>query len=213
MADNRKSYGFTWSTAANGGKSCPAPIEMFVADAFQGQDDGSGFSVDLNANDPVKLVSDGSVALANTTDNVWGIVVGFVRHFDGTRIARDSKLPGGSTGGGLLERQSRILVIPARAGLWAVQVDDKTTATTEAAYQALLGENVNHVCAGVTADLTADPQLDISSHNTTATLDWRLVGIDKNLSNADFSQSNVSLIVESNISTGGGAAATPHVGV
>lgn len=212
MADNRKVRGFVWSTAANGGKSCPAPIEMAVADAYQGQLDGAGANVDLRPGDPVKLVSTGTVALANTTDAPYGIMVGVSRYFNGTVIDPHAFLPGGATGGGIFERQSRVLVVPANAGTWSLQVDDKTTATTEAAYQAFIGENVIHVCAGDGTTGYAAPQIDISSHATTATLEWRIVGIDPTESNADFAESNVSLLLQVNFSQLPQQAATPVVG-
>lgn len=213
MADNRVVRGFVWSTAANGGKSCPAPMPMAVADAYQGQLDGAGANVDLRRGDPVKLVSDGTVALANTTEPAIGIVVGIARYFNGTVIDPTTFLPGGATGGGVFDRQSRVLVVPVTAGTWSLQCDDNTTATTEAAYQAFVGENVVHVCAGGFGTGYAAPRIDISGHATTAGFEWRIVGIDPNESNADFSGANVSLLLQANSNQTPGAAATTVVGV
>lgn len=212
MADNLKVRGFVWSEAANGGKSCPNPMPMAVADAYQGQLDGAGANVDLRPGDPVKLVSDGTVALANTTEAPYGIVVAISRYFNGQVIDPTTFLPGGATGGGILERQSQVLVVPANAGTWSLQCDDNTEATTEAAYQAFIGENVIHVCAGDGVTGYAAPQIDISSHATTATLEWRIVGIDRNESNVDFSEANVSLLLQVNFSQLPQQAATPVVG-
>lgn len=217
MADNRFEYGFRWDVAANG-KSCPQPIEMFVADAYQATGDGGSPNVDLNAGDPVKLVSDGSVALANTTEDVYGILVAVYRVFDSAsgNVKPVNRVPGGTTGSGNLERQTRVGVVPASWGIWALQVDDKTTATTEAAYQAFIGENVNHVCAGDTTDANrpkANPRMDISSHATTAGLTWRIVGISKNVSNQFFDESNVTMLTRVNKGQEAGWPATTITGV
>lgn len=211
---NRKEYGFKWNTAYSG-KSCPNPLVMAVADSYQAQDDASGFSVDLNVGDPVKLVSTGTVALANTTEDVYGIIVGIKQVYDSAsgQIKPMNKVPGATTGGGVFERQTEVLVVPASAGIWSVQVDDNTTATTESAYQAFVGENVTHVCAGNSSLKTADPQLDISTHATTAGLVWRIVGVDQTQNNQDFSDTNVSLLVTINKSEEAGWPATTIAGV
>lgn len=214
MADNTHYYGFRWSHAANS-RPMPQPEERAVADAYQAQDDASGFNVNLNPGDPVKLVSDGTVALANTTDAIYGIMVAVSSRgvFDSTigqggAMKPSRNLPGGTTGGGLLERQSRILVVPASAGVWEIDVNNNTSYTTEAAYQAAIGENANHVCVGVQANSEADPRLDATSVNTTNTLTWRIVGISNNESNQDFTGENVKLYVRINVSQEAGASAS-----
>lgn len=216
MADNVRKYGFRWYQGNH--NTCPKPREFHVADAYQATIDGGGTNVDLNIGDPVKYVADGSVALANTTDVVYGIIVGIAQVYvsaDGGVRPRD-RVPGGTTGGGNLERQTRVLVVPARAGIWEVDVDDIVTATTEAAYRALIHSNVEHVCPGDTTDSArpkAAPRIDISTTNTTAGHGWRIVGISKTLDNRDFSGANVKVLVMVNDSSEAGAAATTVAGV
>ena len=216
MANNRLNYGFRWSTGRNSGPM-PDPIEKPVADAYQATIGGS--NVDLGIGDPVKLVNDGSVALAagseGSPDSIFGIIVGIVRYWDGTRIQSGEVIPGGSTGGGLLQRQSRVLVVPASMGYWEADVDENSTAATEAAYQALVNENVDHVLVRTTIrnKFRALPELDISSHATAAATQWRLEGISKTRDNEDFSGEQVKMIVSVNESQEAGAAATTVSGV
>jgi hypothetical protein len=216
VADNVHKYGFRWYRG--NGYPMPSPIEYAVADAYQATIDGGGTSVDLNIGDPVKYVSDGSVALANTTDLVFGIVVGVSNLWDSSlSLARPSdRVPGATTGGGILSRQTRVMVVPAKAGYWEIDVDDAVTATTEAAYQALVHGNVEHVCPGDTSNSSrpkADPKLDISSVNTTAGLGWRIMAISKTANNRDFSGANVKLVVAVNDSSQAGSAATNVAGI
>ena len=112
-----------------------------------------------------------------------------------------NRLPGATTGGGVIDRQSRALVVPVQGVVFECDVDDATTATTFGAYQAYIHENVDHVCV---ADLTnaskpkANPKLDISGHATTHTLGWRIVGVSTSLENQDFSGTGVKLYVVCN---------------
>jgi hypothetical protein len=215
MADNEAYYGFRpYMGNHKGGGTChPKTVRCTVATAYQAQDDGSGFSVDLNIGDPVKLVSTGTIALANTTESVFGIVAGFEYYWDGDVMRPTNKLPGGNAWGTVEERRPWVHVIPANACLWEVDVDDSTTATTFAAYQAFVFENVEHTCVGVSADATATPKLDISGHATTAGLGWRIEGVSQTKSNRDFSGANVKLIVSCNTSQDSGQAATTIAGV
>lgn len=207
MANNTHKYGFRWAQGIQG--DMPRPLEYAVADSYQAQDDGSGFSVDLNVGDPVKLVSTGTVALANTTNAVFGIIVGIVGYYDSTvgAYVHSNKIPGASTGGGIEARLSRVLVVPAKSGLWEIDVDEASTATTEAAYRALIHENVTHTCAGNSTTKRAEPRIDISTHATTYSLVWRIMGISKTAENRDFSGTNVKLIVACNVSQEAGATA------
>lgn len=199
MADNVHKYGIRWSISANGGKT-PQPIRFTIADAYQAKADNTTTSVDLNIGDPVKLLVDGTVALMNTTDLGWGVIIGFEPYWNGSVMQPTNRLPGGTTGGGILARKSAALVVPLSAGYWEIDCDDKVTATTEAAYQLLIGGNYNHTCVGDTTNASqpkADPMLDISALNTTA-LTFRLAYISTTAANQDFSGSYVKVIVRAN---------------
>jgi hypothetical protein len=210
MADNTHYYGFRWSVAANGGKACPVPERQHVASGQDDQDDSSN-SVDLNVGDPVKRISTGGVTLAQTTDAVYGIIVAVAPYWDGTRMTPGNKLPNQTTWGTVEERRSYVYVVPVSAGVWEIDCDDKVTATTLAAYRALIGENAEHTTPGNTALTSADPYLDISGHATTATLSWRIVDVSPTLANEDFSGSYVKLLVQINESQQAGFPASGSI--
>lgn len=205
-------YGFRpWTgNPFTGGRATPPSISRVVASAYQAQDDGSGFSVDLNVGDPVKLVNDGTVALANTTEAIFGVITGVAPYWDGEKMKPSSKLPGGTTWGTVEERKSIVMVTPVNACNWVITVDDATTATTEAAYRAFINENVTHVCVGNSTTAKANPQIDISLHATTASLVWRIVDVPPG---QDFDQANVQIVVACNKSQDPGQAATTIAGV
>lgn len=204
MADNVHLYGFRWSVAANGGRACPVPIRCYVASGQNDQADGAAFSVHLRVGDPVKLVNTGGVSLANTTEAPCGVIVGIERYYEAsTGLMRSGPYyPNQTTWGTVEARRGRILVVPATAGRWEIDVDDKVTATTYATYRALMGENATHTCAGggVAANLAANPLIDISTHATTNTLIWRLEDLSQTAYNRDYSGSNVKVIVSVNAS-------------
>lgn len=215
--DNTHKYGFRWSEAANG-RPCPIPQEKSVATGYAAEADSAGGTdyVDLNVGDPVGLLSTGYIELANTTDLVWGIIVGVKQYYDGTQIVNNPKLPYSTAFGSVFHRRSILYVVPVTDGLWEIDADDKVTATTEALYHAFIGENAPHTCPGSGAGSPggkADPYLDISAHATTAGLEWRIEQISRTFENRDFSGSYVKLIVRSNASQNAGVAATPVVGV
>lgn len=203
MADNSKGLpGFKWSVGANGGRSQPSPRRVPVASGYTGAING-GTTIDINIGDPVRRLSTGMFAhaagfeaAANAAETVWGICVAIAPYFDGTVITPGNKLPANTVYSTNLERQSFIYVIPAEAGLWEIDCDDKTTATTFAAYQALVGENCDH-----TFTIGSEPRtnclLDISTHGT-ATAQWRIEDISLSMKNQDYSGSFVELIVAIN---------------
>ena len=214
MVDNLYRYGFHFVRSANG-MGCPPPIELPVATGYQAQ--VGTVNVDLNIGDPVVL-SNGNVQLCpgseGTPGDPWGIIVGignFGKVWDGSRMTPNDKIPGGTAWGTILERQSKVLVVPAHWGIWSVVVDD-TTATDEATYQSYVGSNMDHVLEVDSDNSKAKPELDRSSVATTATLQWRVLEVDRNVSNKDFSEDNVRLLVTANAYSFGGAPKTPIVG-
>lgn len=215
MSDNTHKYGFRPVKGAYAGASHPKAVRKFVASGYQAQDDGSGFSVDLNVGDPVKLVNDGSIALANTTNSVWGVIVGFGNYYNAAngRMEPTDKLPGGSTWTGDDQRPWVYVVPTADHQLFEIDVDDATTATTLTAYLALVGENCTHVCPGNSTTKKAEPRLDISLHATTESLVWRIEDVSMSQENQDFSGANVKLIVSCNETQHAGQAATNNAGV
>lgn len=213
MANNTSKYGFRPAFGGQGGIPCPKPQRMSVASAYQGQDDASGFSVDLNIGDPVSLVSTGTVGLANGGDPVWGVIVGFGYYWDGEVMTPTNRLPGGNTWGTVEERRPWVWVVPANACQWEVDVDENTTATTFAAYQLLVGQNIDHQCVGDATTAQARPLLDMATVTVAADTTWRIEAVSQTQDNRDFSGERVKLIVSCNESQAAGQAATTIVGV
>lgn len=215
MADNTHKYGFRPVKGAYGGACHPKPVRKSVISAYQAQDDGTGFSVDLNVGDPVRILADGTIELANTTEDIWGVIVGFDNSYntaDGA-MKPSNKLAGGNTWTGDAQRPW-VLVVPATPGqLFEIDVDDAVTATTLTAYLALVGLNAIHTCVGVSASATADPRLDISGAATTEGLEWRIEDVSMTTENSDYSGANVKLIVSCNNNQHAAHAATRKVGV
>ena len=201
MADNRKKYGIRFhSTQGGGGR--PACIEGLVASGYAGDHGGS---VGIAIGDPVDLLSTGFMELTNDTatrDTLFGVVMNIANaKVDANAKARPTNyLPSGTTYT-LEETTSKLIVAPFSDHIWEMDVDDAVTATTLAAYRALVGENVDMVFSRDTSNPDkpkCGPVLDISTHATTAALMWRIVGVSKTRENQDFSGANVKLLVQLN---------------
>jgi hypothetical protein len=187
-----------------------------VKSVASGQDDvdDAAVSVGLYPGDPVKLVSTGGVIISLTTEAVWGIVVGILPYWDGTRMVPGPKLPNQTTWGTVEERRSQVLVVPASAGVWEIDCDDTAAAyDTKGEYEAFVGENVTHTVPGGTASGvaptdSADPYIDISTHATTNTLTWRIEGVSPTAENQDFATTYVKMLVSINLSQEHGESAS-----
>lgn len=189
MADNQLRYGFRWKRGLHSGGQ-PRTFRARVASAYQAT------SVDLWPGDPVKMVSDGTIALCAAGDATYGIIAGIAPYYDGVKMVTNDHLPGGTTYSSVLERQSIVYIIPVAGEIFEIVSDDKTTATTEAGYNALIGENCD---VSINADATAKrayPELDISDHKT-ATAGWRIVDIAQRI-DIDFTGLYVPLLVTCN---------------
>lgn len=204
MVDNPSRYGFRWHKGnASGAK--PPIVECFIASAGSFDVDGGAQNVRLRAGDPVVRGNSGDVNLARGTENggtsaaAFGIVAGFKAYFNGNAMLFEDTIPSDQVYGAVLERQTKALVIPLAPGMiFEIDVDDIVTATTEAGYQAFIGENCQHQLTGAVGAANAFPKLDISTHANTATFPWRIVGISKSMENWDYAGANVKLLVEAN---------------
>lgn len=202
MADNRHTYGLRWYQSKSGAHT-PHTIPVIVATGYQAQV-GGATDVDLWPGDPVQKVSTGGIILCpgseGTPGTIYGVVSHITQYFDGQVKRTGPKLPGATAYSTNLDRQSIVEIIPAVGNIFAIDVDENTTATTKAAYQAFIGENADHVLVADTSDANnpkSDVQLDISGHAVTQGLQWRIVGILEKV-NTDFSGDNVTLLVEVN---------------
>lgn len=193
MADNAIMYGFRWQRVRGGNNLTPERVR--VASGYQASP--SAINVDLRVGDPVKKVSDGTIALAALGDSPFGVIVGIGPYFDGTRMRPGGvSLPGGTVYGTLLERQSFVYIVPVADQLFEIDCDDAVTATTEAAFAAFIGENCDATINPVAGSTLANPRLDISTHAVTATLRWRIVDIARYPN--DFTGNYVKLLVTAN---------------
>lgn len=195
MADNAALYGFSW-VGSDFGSGMPAPMYFPVASAYQASP--GGVSVDLNIGDPVKKVNDGTLALCAAGDAVFGIVCDIAPYYDGAKMARANRLPGGTTYGSNLERQSKIGIILAAGNIFECVCDDNTTATTQATFTGYIGENVDITINQVSGSTLATPRLDISTHATTNNVVWRIRGLSKR-NNIDYTGNYVPLLVTGNV--------------
>lgn len=201
MADNQKGHpGFKWAVGYNS-KPMPTPFLVPVASGYTGAING-GTTVDINPGDPVRRLSTGYFAHAagneggSGGETIYGICVAVAPYYDGSAMVPGNRLPANTVYGTNFERQSFIHVVPANAGLWAIDCDDSSTATTYAAYLAFLGENADHrLTAG--SEPKTNCLLDISTHGT-ATAQWRIEHISRTAKNQDFSGLYVELIVSCN---------------
>lgn len=205
MADNAVKYGFRFARSryGSGGQDIQ---EAWVATAASFDVNGGASNVVLGEGDPLVQLSDGSVTLAvgsETTDSttILGICVGIKQYYDtvrGVMTAMGPGVPSDLAWGTNLARQTRIYYTPIESAVWAIQVDDAVTATTEAAYQAFIGENCRMVLTGASGENRAKPKLDIATHATTNTFPFKIVGLGQTATNQDYSGANVELLVISN---------------
>lgn len=190
-------YGFRPHSTVYGAAKL-SPVEGYVATGYQAAVNGGG-NVDLNIGDPVRKLSTGYYEIADGNEGggggetIFGIIVGIKQYYDGTRIVSGTKLPGGTAYGTVLDRKSIILVQPVQGMYFEVACDDAATATTEAGYIALIGEECDHRLADSSS--RANPRLDISTHGT-GSAQWQIRGISGTLANKDFAGLYVKLIVE-----------------
>ena len=205
MADNDHLYGFRWVKGANGGKPCPEPEVLTIANAQDDQDQSAN-SIDINIGDTLLYTADGGAIVAKTTTIVSWICVGVEGHWSAEQgvWVRDKKIPNQTTWGTLQERSSRILAVPADAGVWEIDCDTIHTTATWAGYQALINLNVEHTVPGRTATTDADPYIDISAAANTAGMGWRIVGISPRV-DQDFTGNYVKMLVKVNESGQAGA--------
>ena len=204
MADNAREYGFRWVRNLQG-NSAPKPQRLRIATGYQPIVTGPT-NVDLHAGDPVTLLSTGyaqiGVGSEGTQTAIYGVAVGFGPSYNAAwgGMMPMNKYPGGTAYSTLLERQSFVWVVPVVGQLFEIDCDDAVTFTTEATYLAAIGENCDFV---LTADTTnandpkATPQLDISTHNTTNTLQCRIEDLSPRV-NQDYSGNYVKLQVTFN---------------
>jgi hypothetical protein len=207
MADNAVRYGFRFFRSRHGGFNAPV-LEAWTATSASFDVNSGASNVVLGAGDVLLQQSTGAVTLAigsEGTDSttILGVCCGIKQYYDtvkGVMTAAGPGIPSDLAWGTNLARQSRLYYIPADSAVFAVQVDDIVTATTQAEYEAFIGENCRFVNTGASGENRAKPKLDIATHATTNTFPWKIVGVQPAPPNVDFSGANVELLVISNAS-------------
>lgn len=195
MANNVSLYGFRFVKTLTG-RNVPNIVTKPVASAYQAAP--SATNVDLNIGDPLQLLSTGYVSLAVENTEIYGFFAGCF-YFDGQKMRYGRKLPGGTTYSSV-EQESRVQIIPAFGNVFEVDCDENSTATTYAAYRALVGENADLSINQDGTSKEARPLLDISDHKT-ATAQFRLHEISDSTQNRDFSGERVKMFVTVNESS------------
>lgn len=204
MADNPIRYGMR---PVKGRYGHDFPVERaWCATSASFDVNGGAANVYLGEGDVLLQQSTGAVTLAigaEGTDSttILGVCCGIKQYYDtamGVMTAKGPGIPSDLAWGTNLDRQSQLYYIPIESAIWAIQCDDATTATTEAAYQAFIGENCRFINTGATGETRARPRLDISTHATTNTFPFKIVGVSTTAGNQDFAGNYVELYVISN---------------
>lgn len=204
MADNPVRYGMRAVKSRYGGM---LPVERaWCATSASFDVNGGAANVVLGEGDILLQQSTGAVTLAigsEGTDSttILGVCCGIKQYLDtatGTMTARGPGIPSDLAWGTDLAKQSQLYYIPIESAIWAIQCDEATTATTEAAYQAFIGENCRFVNTGASGENRARPRLDISTHATTNTFPFKIVGVSTTAGNQDYAGNYVELYVISN---------------
>lgn len=182
---NRARYGFRHVRSISG--QAPPSEEHFVQTAYANR---------IRVGDPVKILTDGSIAIAAAGDaDIYGVVVGGGYYYDGTNVIPAKFIPGATAWGTVWERRSRLQVMPAKGQIFEIDVDDQVN-TTEATYAALKGANTDHII-GATGDNDATPTLDATAVATAA--QWRIIeSPSPTLENEDLAGANVKVRVTVN---------------
>ena len=195
MADNARNYGFRWRRS-RAGVPMPKPWKMKVASGYSATANPGSVTIDLAPGDPVKMVNDGTVALAAAGESVLGVVLGIYPYWDsvvkGFNFA--TALPSG-TSYTAADRASYVAVVPVQGQVFAICCDDAVSATTQAAYEAFVHENADHVFQPSASTKRANPLLDVSTHASSAA-QWRIVAVSTVVNqNKDFTGNYVELEV------------------
>lgn len=165
----------------------------------------SAYATVLYNGDPVKALSDGTIAVATPGDAIFGVFHDAQQYYDGTIVRSGGKLPV-STWGSNMSRQSLARIILARGQIFEADCDDGTTFTTLATFQDAVEENVEWA-TGTAVNDQSGAVLDISTNNTTNTLSVKIEGIP-NPQTQDFASDRVKLWVSFNLIQSEGSGST-----
>jgi hypothetical protein len=188
-------WGSVWGGPSN---AAPLIVKREVA---------SGYSTALFTGDPLIQVSDGTVAQAIGTEGspsatTYGVAVGYSYVINGVRESRPT-VPASTTFSPTAVgsvNATHAFVIPLAIGMiFEADADDGSTITTTAGGISLIGENVDLiVAAGDATTGVSGVLIDISTHNTTNTLNWRILNIVERADN-DMTATRAKYLITPNI--------------
>lgn len=189
---NVKQGGFRFRRMRNG--ATRPPIEVgFVADSY---------GTALYKGDPVQRTTDGSYILCPADDTaVDGVMIGAKQYWDGTVMKSGDYLPATTVWGTNYARQSQIYIIPVTDAIFEVDAQ-AATGTTQATWEALIGENCDAHATYATASTTTGISaygLDTSTHETGGE-QWRIVDWSHRPDN-DFTVVGFKLEVQANVTS------------
>jgi len=185
--------GLRWHTP-EGTAGLPQPVACTVASAY---------NTDLLVGDPVKAINDGTVERAGAgTDGIYGVIIAILqyRNSDGVLVRNGRYVPANTTWTAHADR-TQVLVAPARGNYFLIQSDDATTLTTMALVRSAKGNNADHIYPANAANNALGLSaciLDISTVNTTNTLQWRIHDVLEQPGN-DPLQTRATYIVYANV--------------
>lgn len=205
---NTHRYGFRFARSFDGvetPQTITKPIESTYA-PNTGADGANGTACNLNIGDPVQLLNNGTVRLAqpgqaadgsDIDDRVYGIVAGFPRVMIGGAPRPNGFYPSGTTYTGD-DQQTLCKIIPVHNNIFEIDCNASGQPTTKAAWQSLVG-TANFVYSVLTSGIgapKANPLLDISDHNeTTEVNQLRVIGLSKRFDAQDPTSEFVTLEV------------------
>jgi len=185
-----------------GGGGLPQPMPKAVAD---------NYGTALYVGDPVALVSDGTIAraAAGSGTAIYGVISAILqfKNADGVLVRNGKYIPA-NTRWTAHEDRTMVQVILASSSFFAVDADDGSTITTLAGAMDVEGENCDHIFATADAGLgLSGALLDISTNNTTDSLQWRIQAKLAQVGN-DFTVTHGRYIVSCNVVQDGNVASS-----
>lgn len=167
----------------------------------------SAYGTAIHVGEPVLAVNDGTVArtpagsaAGAATDGITGVVTQIIQYKDPAGYVRRNAtyLPASTTWSAHHERSLLQICLATEGQLFRVRGDDG--AASLAAARTLRWLNVDHEYGTADTGLgLSGVQLNMSTANTTATLQWRIVDSILDMPSNDPTQSNVELVVMANL--------------
>jgi hypothetical protein len=209
MANNHI-YGFRFARSFDGNET-PQTIVKPIASGYApntGDDGAGGTACNLNIGDPVQLLNDGTVRLAqpgaatggtDIDDRVFGVVAGFPRVMIGGAPRPNGFYVSGTTYTGD-DQQTLCKIIPVHNNIFDIDTDDVSASfDTKTEFQSMIGvAQISYsVLTSGAGQPKANPRFDISTYSEAADVvdQLRVVGLSKRFDQQDPTLVHVTLEV------------------